>query len=270
MVLRRRRTEDGRLVEAVEHDGGRARGQRAEQPGAQAVHVEEREGKDEAVLGLPLPGVAQRRDAGQERGMGVHRPLGLARGPRRVDDQGVVARAPAPSRVRARRGTAARTPELGPRRTTGRTATEHVRPIAVADGERRRGVADHVVRSRASVAAGLSGTSDRAGRSTATSATTEGERGAGAPQDPVARPDAVAGQDRGQRAVRPSSAARVDDPCGVPSVDEHGRVRVGRPLPGPHRGQRADPAAPRTAVAATVRGDERPHRRRPQVIVWRS
>ena len=127
MVLAGAAAQDRRLVEAVEHDGGGTRGQGAEQPGAQPVHVEERQAEDEAVLGRPVPGRQQRRDAGQEGGVRVHRPLGLAGGPRGVDDQRVVV---GPARRPRRAGSAragARRPAR-PRRTTGRPARERVRP----------------------------------------------------------------------------------------------------------------------------------------------
>ncbi len=65
----------------------RAGGQRAEQPGAQPVDVEEGEGEDEAVVRLPAPGARDGRHAGKEGGVGVHRPLGPARRPRGVDDR---------------------------------------------------------------------------------------------------------------------------------------------------------------------------------------
>ena len=73
-------------------DSGGARSEGAEQSGTEAVDMEERQREDETIVGGPLPCGQQRGDPGQQRAVCVHRPLGLAGGPRRVDDQRVVAR----------------------------------------------------------------------------------------------------------------------------------------------------------------------------------
>ena len=263
MVLRRCRTEDGGLVEAVEHDGRRAGGQGPEEAGAEPVDVEQRQAQDQPVRGSPPPGRVQRRDARQQRPVGVHGALGPPGGARGVDDQGVVARLqlgrgrrcapglpgqlvhahdgdagteeigahPAPGRWRARAG---RRPRRGPPRRRGPTGSP-------APGPRRPGARPRGPRRT------------REWHAPATAP--------GPPDRPRARrgptpPGRSAGRARRRRPTRP------------PPVDEHRRVRAGGPPARPHLGQR--PPRQGARVGPAPRGDERPHRPRPQVIVWRS
>ncbi len=227
--------------------------------------MEERQTEHEAVLGLPLPGHQYCRDARQQGGMRVHGTLRLTRGPRRVDDQRVVAGLTfgGGDGLSARGGAGQLLDEHD-----GRPGTEGVGPRAVADGEHRTGISDHVVdfgsgRRRA----------ERHHDRTEAQHRHEGlcrvDGGAGAPQDAVARGDAPLGQGPGQRGCPRVERRRIHHARGILSVDQHRRVRMGRPHPGPHLGER--PARRRGPPARpSSGGDERPHCRRPQVIVWRS
>ena len=79
--------EDPGGIEAREQLGGGSRGQRAVEPDAEAVHVEQREGEDQPVLGRPPPG--QRHGLGRRQQVGVtqDRTLRGARRAGRVHEQ---------------------------------------------------------------------------------------------------------------------------------------------------------------------------------------
>ena len=115
-------------------------------PGTEPVHVEEGQGQEETIVGLPAPGPDQRADPGQQRGVGVHRALGPAGGARGVDDErvglGTEARQIALVGMDRRRG--------GPfdqlvdgedRDSTGHACT----PVDVGEGEHRRAVRHEVL-----------------------------------------------------------------------------------------------------------------------------
>ncbi len=74
------------------------------------------------------------------------------------------------------------------------------------------------------------------------------ERGACAPEDPVARPDAVPREHGGQPRRVGLEAGAVRDAAAPEPVEEHGGVGAGRPLRLPHLGQR--PARAREVVRA--------------------
>ena len=153
--------------------------------------------------------------------VGVHGALGLAGGARGVDDERVVARLRLGQRAAAR---PARPP--GPARPRARPATpgpkRSARPGSVgrwpAPGRRRprRGP------TSARGADGLTGTRTAPARSTASEGPDGLEGGAGPPQDPVPRTDAV--RRRGPTPPRRCAgrARRRRRPRALPPVDEHG------------------------------------------------
>ncbi len=119
MVLRGTASSDRVLVEAVEDTAERPRS------GCRTARHRGRghgraAGEDEAIVGGPPPCGQQRGDPGQQGAVRVHRPLGLAGGARRVDDQRVVARAAArrtggPACAPAARWSMCRTVRPGPK-----------------------------------------------------------------------------------------------------------------------------------------------------------
>ena len=87
------------VVDRVEHrigfeprqqDRRRTHEQGAVQPDAEAVHVEERQGEHETIVGGPAPGDPHRFAARQDVAVGEHGALGRAGGPRRVAEHGEV------------------------------------------------------------------------------------------------------------------------------------------------------------------------------------
>ena len=197
--------------------------------------------------------------------MGMDRPLRLARGPGGVDDQRIVAR-PA-SRVGDGLGAGCDAGQLVDAEE-GRPGTERIRPLAVADGQHGTGVGDDMI----DLGAGgrrADRHEDRTGAHDAEEGRDGGQRGACAPQHAVARDDAPLGQGGRRRRRARVEGRRVHPVRAVPPVDQHRRLGVGRPAPGPHLRER--PARRRRpAVGPAAGGDERLHHRRAEVIVWRS
>ena len=245
-------------------DGGGARREGAEQSGAEAMHMEERQAEHETVLGGPSPGRQQRRDPGQQGAVRVHRSLRLAGGPRRVDDQRVVARSAV--RKGGRPGAAPRARVRSSTRTTERPPRRRLRPGLVEERQDRAGIADDVVE--------LGGGRRRAQRDEDGTAAQHGEqrprrRGASpgrttAPGHPARRPVRPA-PPPARRCGRRGSPRRP--PRRVPSVDQDRGLRSGRPLPTPTPPGGSGPCTGAPAVGPPSGRDERPHRRRPQVIV---
>ncbi len=190
-----RGTEDCRLVKAVEHHGGRPGSESTEQPGAKAVHVKEWQAEHQPMSGSPIPGGPERCHTGQKRPVGVYSTLGLARGSGRVDDQRVVAGLPS-SRADKRPRPLGGTGQLLDSQD-GRAGSERIGPFAVAEGERRSGISDHVV-DFGSGGRRAERNQNRAGAHHGEQSLDRGKCGAGAPQDAVARGDAPLGQCRGQ------------------------------------------------------------------------
>ena len=241
--------QDRRLVEAVEHHGGGTRGQGAEQPGAEAVHVEERQAEHEAVLGRPVPGRQQRRRPRPAGSAWVcTAPFGLPVVPtcRRSTRR---RRAAGPGR---RRVGCARRPGPGPRRArrTGPAAERSGRSRS-HERQYRTGIGDDVVEL------GAGGRrADRHENGTARAARRAAPRWRGAwrgrttapgrPARPPARPGPPP-----RAAVRAVEGRRVHHRGRVPAVDQHRSLRPGRPPRRPHLRQRPT-RHDGPAVAATV------------------
>ncbi len=112
----RHRVDHRVRIEAVVEHGARAGDEGAVQADAQAVHVVERQGEHEAVVGLPAPRQAHRLGRGQQVGVGQRDALRRARRARGVHEQGAV--------VRRRRGRSRRRRRAtGGRSSVGSTTT---------------------------------------------------------------------------------------------------------------------------------------------------
>ena len=74
-------------IEPFEEQHRAAREEPAVQTDAEAVHMAEGQGQDQAVVGVPTPGQSDCLRPGQQVGMREHGPLGCAGRPRRVHDE---------------------------------------------------------------------------------------------------------------------------------------------------------------------------------------
>ena len=95
------------------------------------------------------------------------------------------------------------------------------------------------------------------------------ERGARAPEHPIARADTAGGQGGRQPRRHAVECRTVDDPRAVPPVEEHRLARASGPVPGPHLGERP-PRRRRRTGGPPPRSHECPHGHRRHLIVWRS
>ena len=239
-------------------------------PAHEAVHVEERQAEDETVVGLQPQADSSAETPARSERVRVHGALRCPGGARGVDDQRVVVgssgkRIPTAAAGPSRRGRARRTRRpaarspgpnaLGARRSHTATPGRASRDTWATSARRRRGA---------------DGTSDRAGAQ-------HGEEDLRRTRAWPGRTTAHGrpGRRRGQRARPPSPPCvrralrrRSPAPGRHPST-QHG-ASGGPPSAAAHTSGSVRPGRGGGAIRPAPGGNERPHRRRPQVIVWRS
>ena len=204
------------------------------------MHVEQGERQNEPVVGLPVPGDAQRLHPRQQRAMRVDGPFGLSGGSRGVDDQRVV---PGQGRIEADPGAGSGAPgdhQVG-RGRHGAPRIDLLQALpgrrAIDQGGRRAGVALQIgqfapCRRRV----------DRDDDGPQSQCRQEPHNGVHrrrtTPQDPVPRLDPPIGQVR-RRQVGPfRQLAGSQEHRGIAPVHEGRSRRVAVPVGGPHPGER--------------------------------
>ena len=275
VTLLRRRRARASGVEAVEDRGRAAGGQRAEEPGAQPVHVEQGEGQDEAVVGLPVPGDAQRLHPRQQRAMGVDGTFGLTGGARGVDDQARRPRAGPHSRRTPARAPARRAASSSAGDDTAQRRIDLRQPLpgrrAVDQGGRRADVALQIGQF-ALCRRRIDGDDDGPEAQRPQEAHNGVQRRRTAPQDPVPRLDPPIGQVRRRQGGPFRQGAGPQEHRRIAPVHQDRPIRIVVPVGRPHPEERAslDQIGRRgSREPRPARGP--PHAMvRPHAIVWRT